>query len=70
MKFVISTNTPDGPLSYQTASPEIALARARALAEMWRQDVTIQDMNGRVYNLDVFDTCFVRSISGGTASLS
>jgi hypothetical protein len=61
MKFVVSTNTPDGHLSYQTASPEIALARARALAEMWRQDVTIQDMNGRVYDLDAFDACFVRS---------
>lgn len=33
MKFVISTNTPDGPLSYQTVSPKIALARAQALAE-------------------------------------
>jgi hypothetical protein len=22
--------------------------------------VTIQDMNGRVYDLDAFDTCFVR----------
>lgn len=64
MKFVISTNTPDGPLSYQTASPEIALARARTLAETWRQDVTIQDMNGRVYDLDAFDACFIRSGSG------
>jgi hypothetical protein len=34
---------------------------------MWRQDVTIQDMNGRVYDLDVFDTCFVRSGSDDTA---
>jgi hypothetical protein len=66
MKFVISSNTPDGPLSYQTASPEIALARARALAETWRQDVTIQDMNGRVYDLDAFDACFVRSGLGDT----
>lgn len=65
MKFVISTNTPDGPLSYQTVSPEIARARAKVLAETWRQDVTIQDMNGRVYDLDAFDTCFVRSGSDG-----
>ncbi|MBA9071609.1 hypothetical protein FHR71_005395 [Methylobacterium sp. RAS18] len=65
MKFVISTNTPDGPLSYQTVSPEVALARARALAEKWRQDVTIRDMNGRVYDLDTFATCFVRTDSDG-----
>ncbi|UYW29513.1 hypothetical protein OKC48_13715 [Methylorubrum extorquens] len=63
MKFVVSAKTPDGPLSYQTASPEIALARGRTLAEMWQQDVTIQDINGRVYDLDAFDTCFVRSAS-------
>lgn len=65
MQFVISLNTPDGPLSYQTASPTMALERARALAEMWRQEVTIQDMNGRIYDLDAFDTCFVRSGSDG-----
>ncbi|UYW33505.1 hypothetical protein [Methylorubrum extorquens] len=67
MKFVISTNTPDGPLSYQTVSPKIALARAQALAERWQQEVTIQDMNGRVYDLDAFDSCFVRSGSDGVA---
>ena len=67
MKFVVSTNTSDGHLSYQTASPEIALARARAIAEMWRQDVTIQDMNGRVCDLDAFDACFVGSGSDDTA---
>ncbi|CAO4183620.1 hypothetical protein [Methylorubrum aminovorans] len=61
MKFVINTETPEGPLSYHTASPGIALARAKALAETWQQDVTNQDMNGRVYDLDAFDTCFVRS---------
>lgn len=61
MKFIVSMSTPDRPLSYQTASPEIALERARALAETCQQDVTIQDMNGRVYDLDAFDTCFVRS---------
>jgi hypothetical protein len=67
MKFVISTNTPDGPLSYQTASAEIALARARALAEAWRHESTIQDTNGRTYDLDAFDTCFVRSSSDGAS---
>lgn len=65
MKFVSSTNTPDGPLSYQTLSPETALARAKALAEKWQQGVTIQDMNGRVYDLDAFDSCFVRPASNG-----
>lgn len=69
MKFVVSTNTPDGPLSYQTASPEIALARARALAEMWRQDGTIQDMNSRAYDLDAFDTCFVTDRPAQTGRL-
>lgn len=68
MKFVVTASTPDGSLSYQTASPEIALARAKALEELWRKDVTIRDMNGRVYNLSAFDTCFVRSISDGAAS--
>lgn len=68
MKFVVSTDTPEGPVSYQTASPEIALERARALAEKWQQDVTIQDMNGRTYDLDAFDTCFVRSGSCDAAS--
>jgi hypothetical protein len=67
MKFIVSTNTPDGHLSYQSASPEIALARARALEELSQQDVTIQDMNGRIYDLDAFDTCFVRSGSDDTA---
>lgn len=61
MKFVISTETPERPLSYHTASREIALARAKALAETWQQDVTIRDMNGRVYDLDASDTCFIRS---------
>lgn len=70
MKFVVSTDTPEGPLSYQTASPEIALARGKALSERWQQDVTIQDMNGRVYDLDAFDTCFVRSGSCDAAPRS
>ncbi|MEG9501968.1 MAG: hypothetical protein MIN69_08945 [Methylorubrum extorquens] len=70
MKFVVTVSTPDGPLAYQTASPQIALARARSLADEWPQDVSIQDMNGRVYDPDAFDSCFVRANSDGAAKPS
>ncbi|KQQ18591.1 hypothetical protein ASF56_22450 [Methylobacterium sp. Leaf122] len=52
-------------MPYQTVSPEIALGRVRTLEELRRQDVTTRDMNDRVYEVDTFHTCFVRSGSDG-----
>ncbi|GJE42283.1 hypothetical protein [Methylobacterium soli] len=61
MKFTISANTPDGPVAFQTGSPEAALDRARILADEEAQEVRVTDMHGRVYETDAFDGCFVRS---------
>jgi hypothetical protein len=60
LKFIITAN---GPVSYQTASPEQALERARTLISEGAQHVVVTDMNGREYGAQAFDECFVRTQS-------
>lgn len=61
MKFIISASTSDGRVAFQTASPEAALERARSLAGEAAREIRVTDMNGRVYDAEAFDACFVRS---------